>query len=81
MSPRIWLRSGQFSLAEDLLRRALEIRPKSPGLLTYLGIVLYEQGDYLQSRQQLMKALNLNSNNSLAKQYIIKAQQGMYSNE
>ena len=77
----IRLRSGQFSLAEDLLRRALEIRPKSPGLLTYLGIVLYEQGDYLQSRQQLMKALNLNSNNSLAKQYIIKAQQGMYSNE
>lgn len=77
----IRLKSGQFNLAEELLRRALKIMPRSPGLLTYLGIALYEQGEYGQARKFLLKTININPNNSLAKKYLIKAQQGMYSNK
>jgi glycosyltransferase involved in cell wall biosynthesis len=45
--------------AEALYRRALQIAPQTPDALHMLGVIRYEQGDYVEAKALICQALDL----------------------
>ncbi len=57
---------GDFSVAEKCCRRALELAPGQPALLTNLGVALLHQGKTEEAKRQLQAATRADASNAAA---------------
>ncbi len=63
-------RAGKLKLAEDALRRAIEVAPADDFSHCTLGIVYYSEAHYDEAVNALTKALAINSKNATAHRYL-----------
>ncbi|MEI8012201.1 MAG: tetratricopeptide repeat protein [Candidatus Omnitrophota bacterium] len=63
---RSYRKQGEFLLAEECFKKALELNPKNDGAWVGLGWFRRRQGQFLQAEEYFEKALELNPRNDMA---------------
>ena len=60
----------QYPEAIDYLKKALTINPEDTALYTNLAIILKRQGDLVDARHHLLRALEINPANASARRHL-----------
>lgn len=68
----IYMDQGEYDQAKQYSEMALDKNPEDPFFITTYGILLYHQGNYIESQQTLLKALELTEDLLEANHYLGK---------